>query len=49
MGLALLPNTEDLHAEKDAEDRLCQGPQSVFELIDPEGHIYVTASSRCKR
>jgi hypothetical protein len=26
MGLALLPNTEDLHAEKDAEDRLCQGP-----------------------
>jgi hypothetical protein len=23
--------------------------QSVFELIDPEGHIYVTASSRCKR
>ena len=40
----LLPNTEDLHAEKDAEDGLCRvyaRGQSVFERIDPDGHIYV--------
>ena len=36
----LLPNTQDLHAEKDAEDGLCQG-QVGLRTHRPDGHNYV--------
>ena len=36
----LLPNTEDLHAEKDAEDGLCQGPVGL-RTHRSRRHIYV--------